>query len=196
MDILKRKYTYTDYHGKKCEAPTEQINSLRQLEKGDHIAVERLLVVAPYWHHFIVEGVETEENIINVIEYSKSDEGFSQDYSSAPENQGMAIVRRNKYPFEDGWYKIKHKKCAPARTVVWRAKRRLGENNYHLITNNCEHFALYCKTKISSSEQVISFVENVRFPLGVGAVALVTTGRAGTFAILVVVAALVYHIAW
>jgi len=35
-----------------------------------------------------------------------------------------------------------------------RAYSRLGEKNYNLIFNNCEHFAVWCKTGISDSEQV------------------------------------------
>jgi len=38
--------------------------------------------------------------------------------------------------------------------TLQRACRRLGERNYNLITNNCEHFALWCRTGISSSSQV------------------------------------------
>ena len=38
--------------------------------------------------------------------------------------------------------------------TLQRAYRRLGERNYNLITNNCEHFALWCRTGISSSSQV------------------------------------------
>lgn len=35
-----------------------------------------------------------------------------------------------------------------------RARSRIGESKYNLITNNCEHFAIWCKTNLSKSEQV------------------------------------------
>lgn len=35
-----------------------------------------------------------------------------------------------------------------------RAYLRLGERNYNLISNNCEHFAIWCRTNISTSSQV------------------------------------------
>lgn len=35
------------------------------------------------------------------------------------------------------------------------ANRHLGQKRYHLLTNNCEHFAIYCKTGIKVSPQVI-----------------------------------------
>lgn len=44
--------------------------------------------------------------------------------------------------------------------TVKRAKSRLGENNYNLITNNCEHFAVWCKTDNAVSYQIDSLSES------------------------------------
>ncbi len=41
----------------------------------------------------------------------------------------------------------------PEETVA-RARSRLGETSYNLLTNNCEHFAIWCKTGVSESMQV------------------------------------------
>ena len=38
--------------------------------------------------------------------------------------------------------------------TVHRARSRLGEKQYNLIFNNCEHFALWCKTGKNRSVQV------------------------------------------
>jgi cell wall-associated NlpC family hydrolase len=38
--------------------------------------------------------------------------------------------------------------------TVRRAQSRLGEESYNLLFNNCEHFALWCKTGRSKSVQV------------------------------------------
>jgi hypothetical protein len=38
--------------------------------------------------------------------------------------------------------------------TVNRARSRIGENSYNLVFNNCEHFAVWCKTGISESKQV------------------------------------------
>lgn len=48
----------------------------------------------------------------------------------------------------------KYKKCDSAEVVVKRAKKRLKEEKYNLVLNNCEHFAYYCKTGKHKSEQV------------------------------------------
>jgi HRAS-like suppressor 3 len=38
--------------------------------------------------------------------------------------------------------------------IVRRARSRLGENDYRVLTNNCEHFCNWCLTGISHSAQV------------------------------------------
>ncbi len=40
--------------------------------------------------------------------------------------------------------------------VIERAESRLGENSFDLLSNNCEHFAAWCKTGISGSGQIDS----------------------------------------
>ncbi|MEM8723673.1 MAG: lecithin retinol acyltransferase family protein [Cyanobacteria bacterium P01_G01_bin.39] len=46
--------------------------------------------------------------------------------------------------------------------VVARAESRLGEQEYNLITNNCEHFAHWCKTGMSYSKQVSNYLPTIR----------------------------------
>src|SRR5271156_2760694 len=38
--------------------------------------------------------------------------------------------------------------------IVERARSRLGENDYRLLTNNCEHFCNWCLSGVSESAQV------------------------------------------
>ncbi|MBD1871023.1 lecithin retinol acyltransferase family protein [Cyanobacteria bacterium FACHB-471] len=53
-------------------------------------------------------------------------------------------------------YVENHQNCSvyPPNEVVARAKSRLGEQRYSAYFNNCEHFALWCKTGEHSSPQV------------------------------------------
>jgi len=44
--------------------------------------------------------------------------------------------------------------CSPASETLRRALSRLGEQNYNLLFNNCEHFAHWCKTGRHRSTQV------------------------------------------
>ncbi len=43
--------------------------------------------------------------------------------------------------------------------VVSRAQSKLGEDKYNLATNNCEHFAIWCKTGVSESHQVNNILD-------------------------------------
>ncbi len=52
---------------------------------------------------------------------------------------------------------------SPEETIE-RAKSRLGEDSYGLLSNNCEHFALWCKTGISESHQIVNFL-NLLLPI-------------------------------
>jgi Lecithin retinol acyltransferase len=41
-----------------------------------------------------------------------------------------------------------------AQEIVRRARSRIGENDYRLLTNNCEHFCNWCLYGVNRSEQV------------------------------------------
>ena len=58
--------------------------------------------------------------------------------------------------------------CSAPRVTLRRAMSRLGEQNYNLLFNNCEHFAHWCKTGRHRSEQV----ENWLHTSSLGALAL------------------------
>jgi len=45
------------------------------------------------------------------------------------------------------------RKVSDPQTVINRAKRNLGQSGYHLFSNNCEHFAYWCKTGKFTSKQ-------------------------------------------
>ncbi len=45
--------------------------------------------------------------------------------------------------------------------TVERAKSRLGENEYDIALNNCEHFAFWCKTGLSDSHQVDTIIQKI-----------------------------------
>jgi hypothetical protein len=42
----------------------------------------------------------------------------------------------------------------PSHTVIQRAESRLGEVEYGIFENNCEHFATWCVTGEANSAQV------------------------------------------
>ena len=57
---------------------------------------------------------------------------------------------------------IDHAEASPVGVTLRRAMGRLGEADYNLLFNNCEHFATWCKTGRHRSGQVDSVLERGR----------------------------------
>jgi hypothetical protein len=66
--------------------------------------------------------------------------------------------------------------------IIARAMSKLGEGNYHLIFNNCQHFARWCATGDHHSEQVTSAIAatgTVATPALAASLAINVVGSAG-----------------
>ncbi|MCS5690946.1 lecithin retinol acyltransferase family protein [Cyanobium sp. FGCU-6] len=72
--------------------------------------------------------------------------------------EGRAILRSELEDFSRGQpittVDYPQEDCSPTGVVLRRAMGRLGEQNYNLLFNNCEHFAHWCKTGRHRSSQV------------------------------------------
>lgn len=111
------------------------------MARGDQIYVMRPLagMQGVYEHHGIDCGDGT------VIHYSKV---------------GEPTVRRTSW-HEFSWGNPVYTRSYPvhyiADVVIERAESRLGEKRYSLMTNNCEHFATWCKTGTNESQQLLTY---------------------------------------
>jgi hypothetical protein len=78
--------------------------------------------------------------------------------------EGREILRSPVSEFTQGAVVgvLNHANASPAGITLRRAMSRLGEQNYNLLFNNCEHFATWCKTGRHSSEQVDSVIDRAR----------------------------------
>ena len=78
--------------------------------------------------------------------------------------EGREILRSPVSEFSQGAVVsvLNHANASPAGVTLRRAMSRLGEQNYNLLFNNCEHFATWCKTGRHSSEQVDSVLDRAR----------------------------------
>ncbi|MEB3341876.1 lecithin retinol acyltransferase family protein [Okeania sp.] len=107
----------------------EQIYTLREFLKIDGV----------YEHHGIDCGDGT------VIHYRKGTDTIER--TSTREFTDGRKVYIKRYPLR-----------YIADTVIQRAESRLGEKKYNLLFNNCEHFATWCITGLSYSQQVKNFI--------------------------------------
>src|SRR6478752_6359340 len=111
------------------------------MARGDHIYVMRR---RGYTHHGIDCGDGT------VIH-------FSGEPGSA--KHGACIMRSTSLDFlQGGDLKVReYGRRDDAETTVNRAESKLGATGYHLVKNNCEHFATWCCTGKPASRQVRGF---------------------------------------
>lgn len=93
-----------------------------------------------YMHHGIYVGKG------QVIHYS----GFSHGFHRGP----VVQVSVESFSKGHGISICRHNSRFTAEEVVRRARSRLDENSYHLLSNNCEHFCSWCVTGSHQSEQV------------------------------------------
>jgi hypothetical protein len=123
------------------------IRSFTELKTGDHIAWHQRLA---YWHHAIV--VDVRDDKIQVINY---------DGPVGTASKGEIVKEWNDSC--DQLYRIDYcpKDCNHPDTVVERAHSKIGERSYNLLTNNCEHFARWCKTGHKRSLQAESFGRSI-----------------------------------
>ena len=78
--------------------------------------------------------------------------------------EGRKILRSPVSEFSQGEVVsvMDHADASPAGVTLRRAMSRLGEQNYNMLFNNCEHFATWCKTGRHRSEQVDSVIDRAR----------------------------------
>ena len=78
--------------------------------------------------------------------------------------EGREILRSSTDDFRQGQplTVIAHADASPTRVTLQRAMSRIGEQDYNLLFNNCEHFATWCKTGRHRSGQVDSVLERAR----------------------------------
>lgn len=154
------------------EEKFERLVSESFLKPGDVIGVSRTLY--DYYGiyigddrviHYADKSKDFGKNISIYETGLKEFKGESKDYfvlhfpkSGGPPRKLRSSTNFSVNPREntgvfDFLFKAKYKLFSPEETIE-RAKSRLGEKSYNFAKNNCEHFALWCKTGISFSRQV------------------------------------------
>lgn len=153
-------------------APCTQATAALEPPIGAHLITPR----RGYTHHGIYAGHGT------VLHYA----GLARDFRPGPVEE-VSLER-----FANG--RPVHIECrsAPAlneQDIVTRARSRLGENRYRLLTNNCEHFSEWSRFGASRSHQVERWLgsapvvtRNLVANIGRGLARFQSDGRMGALA--------------
>jgi len=117
------------------------------MARGDQIYCDRefLSLQGVYEHHGLDCGDGT---VIHYRKLSETIERTSLKIFTGENRKGENRSIGNKI------YERSYATSFTPEVVMRRATSRLGEKNYNLLFNNCEHFATWCKTGVSESSQV------------------------------------------
>jgi len=135
--------------------------NLQEPPLGAHLITPR----RGYTHHGIYAGGGT------VLHYA----GLSRSIGRGPVAQVRLEEFANGQPVH---VECRSEPALDAHEIVTRARSRLGENRYRLLTNNCEHYSEWSRFGVSRSRQVERWLG---FPLA-AARGLVQTVRSAPFA--------------
>lgn len=105
---------------------------------GDIVKVRHAL----YVHYGVY--VETSDDP-HIIHYTG--ENGPQDFSGMIRETPISVFLNGETKYSVCEFDPKnYKTIYSGEETVKRAKSKLGERNYNFLTNNCEHFAVWCKT--------------------------------------------------
>ena len=121
----------------KRAAPCTHANAVLEPSIGAHLITPR----RGYTHHGIYAGHGI------VLHYS----GLARDFRSGPVEEVSLERFANGRPVH---IECRSTAALDEQDIVSRARSRLGENRYRLLTNNCEHFSEWSRFGISRSPQV------------------------------------------
>lgn len=130
----------------------EVVTQCWSLNPGDHIAVQGERSGFKFFHHHGI-FIGFREGVIHSVG-KISCGGKEIDENQLQKNDIFEFSGQTK-PIKRVIYGINE--CLPPMEVVERANSlldgRMSWDNFNLITNNCEHFATYCKTGEAKSKQ-------------------------------------------
>lgn len=160
-------------------------------KRGDILAVQRVNGLYSHYAvyigrsrviHYAAEGSDfgTEPSIHEAPfkDFLGCDTSFEilsfSENGDAPKHKRIDLVSDMKVPtmrydydalpeFDKYLRRIKGYHIYSPEETVERAKSRIGENKYNLAFNNCEHFALWCKTGVHESTQVEDVMKQLIF---------------------------------
>ena len=131
---------FTSHHAQPPSAITwVPALTTQQLSLGAHLVTPR----PRYTHHGIYVGEG------HVIHYA----GFAHSWQAGPVEELTLLEFASAHPLG----LVDHRQSRySAQQIVQRARARLGEHDYHLLKNNCEHFCNECIDGLHHSVQAQS----------------------------------------
>src|SRR5216684_4424140 len=144
----KELWNRTDIKSHTCRGPSRRdrlLTTSQETSLGARVVTPR----RGYTHHGIYAGSG------RVVQYH----GLARGLSTGPvEEVSLAQFSRG----NSVWARSEDSTCFDGDEVVHRARSRVGEDRYHLLTNNCEHFCEWCLRGEHRSYQVDAWLSRSR----------------------------------
>jgi hypothetical protein len=145
----------------------DKISGDRNLYLGDVMRVSRRVAVTiPYFHYGIYVGSGRIIHFTEDAAKSSPSKNVIKRTSIAMFFKDADLIEILEFPKEIDFEGTRYKTFSPANAAK-RATKRLGDGDYHVFVNNCEHFAMWCRTGIEFSSQVLGAREAILSAIGV-----------------------------
>ena len=132
-----------------------RIYSTCSLQPGDHIIIRKLCGL--YWHHLIVCDVISRYDI-EVIHFNGAGS-----YLKRNAKIRRTIINVKHVMLNDNLYKSRDIDAKPNSEVLRVAESMVLHGDYSLWSNNCEHFARWCRTGRKACYQVLEKLATLLF---------------------------------
>jgi hypothetical protein len=144
------------------------------MARGDHFFVWRQHRAVPFQHHGIDAGDGT------AIHFTDGDRGIAGPGTASDQ----MVIRRTPIDWvtrdgRDPLHIVEHRRRLSGDETVQRGISQIGRRGYHLLFENCEHFACWCVVGQDQSHQVDVACERIS-SLGVKATFRIAAKCAGT----------------
>lgn len=151
------------------------------MARGDHIIVRRLGGLFTHHGidcgdgkviHFTAETWATPRSVqrTSMREFARGSKVEVRDYGKFFEqlNRPEQVVRRIRIRLRRQLSRLLGRNTSVGvfdpDAVIARAESQLGRMDFDMVMNNCEHFATWCKTGLSDSEQVDALWQSILDP--------------------------------
>jgi hypothetical protein len=119
------------------------------LARGDHFFVWRFHRGVPFQHHAIDMGDGT------AVHFSDGSDGVAGPGRAAAAFEiQQTVISKITRGGRDTMHVVDHREPLDANQIVQRAASQVGRRGYHLLFDNCEHFACWCVRGREESRQV------------------------------------------
>uniref|UniRef100_A0A914GVR5 LRAT domain-containing protein n=1 Tax=Globodera rostochiensis TaxID=31243 RepID=A0A914GVR5_GLORO len=129
---------------------------VEDLKVGDMVSCKMDAVLMNVTHRGIYVGYTAQEGRHSVV-HNFCGEGKKKQGGGDGGVMIWSMAKFKEYAI-GGWWVENGPTPYTGEQIAQRALSRVGERNYHTMSNNCEHFAYWCRYNAANSPQVIGSI--------------------------------------